>query len=99
MTPDPIASPSHHDAPFLRADGRDQSSNRIPIERTSTLSAEQVSLLTLVCDGQSDWTISRKTGLSLRTVQRRIQGLKQLLGVDSRAALAARAVELGCVRR
>jgi DNA-binding NarL/FixJ family response regulator len=63
------------------------------------LSDEQVRVLTLVCDGDSDWTISRKTGLSLRTVQRRIQSLRHLLQVDSRAALAARSIELGFVKR
>jgi hypothetical protein len=63
-------------------------------EVDQALTDEQVSPPTLVCDGESDWTISRRTGSSMRTVQRRIQDLRHLLQVESRAALAARAASL-----
>lgn len=87
----------------LRGTGASLGGNPAPEIRfvgcAHTLTEEQVTVLTLVCEGDSDWVIARKTGLSVRTVQRRIQGLRQLLKVDSRAALAARAVELGYIKR
>ncbi|MFG2925642.1 helix-turn-helix domain-containing protein [Streptomyces sp. NPDC048305] len=56
--------------------------------RPTTLSAVDRQLLSLLVAGVTDKTIATQTGLSRRTVQRRINGLLKLAGASTRPQLA-----------
>ena len=62
------------------------------------LTAQETAILGLMCDGASDQGIARTLDIGVRTVQRRVHELSQLLDAPSRAALAARAVAYGLVQ-
>jgi predicted ATPase/DNA-binding CsgD family transcriptional regulator len=61
------------------------------------LTAREVEVLRLVCDGQSNREIGDQLFLSERTAQTHVQHILTKLGVKTRAAAAARAVELHLV--
>ncbi|HEV3472804.1 MAG TPA: LuxR C-terminal-related transcriptional regulator, partial [Actinomycetota bacterium] len=62
------------------------------------LTEQEIAILKLMCDGASDRKIAGDLNISNRTVQRRLQDVSGVLGADSRAASAARAVALGLVK-
>lgn len=56
-------------------------------------------ILSLLLAGLNDGALANQLGLSLRTVQRRVRGLMQRAGVDTRIQLGWRAVHLGWTDR
>lgn len=76
----------------------DSQPGRAPVALPSrALSPQEISILSLMCEGASDHAIARDLGISIRTVQRRLHDLSRLFGVTSRPALAARAVAVGAI--
>jgi DNA-binding NarL/FixJ family response regulator len=59
------------------------------------LEATDQEILLLLYLGYSQASISRRVHISRRTVQRRIEHLRELLGAASQVALGARAQEMG----
>ena len=63
----------------------------------SGLTAREVEVLRLVCDGRSNKEIGEQLFVSERTAQTHVQHILTKLEVNTRAAAAARAVELDLV--
>jgi Response regulator containing a CheY-like receiver domain and an HTH DNA-binding domain len=54
-------------------------------------------ILTLLSDGRSDATIARQSGVSLRTVERRVHALMDRLGAKTRFQAGAQAARRGWI--
>lgn len=65
---------------------------------TSSIPSAETELLVLVAAGLTDAAIARQMGVSRRTVQRRLHGLMQQIGVTSRSQLAIHAERAGYIR-
>jgi DNA-binding NarL/FixJ family response regulator len=60
-----------------------------------SLSERELEVLRLVAGGRTDAQIARELGLSVHTVHRHVANIRTRLGVASRAAAAAWAVDHG----
>ncbi len=63
--------------------------------KTSDLTEEELAVLQLVVAGQTDDQISRKLGVSERTIRYRLQNICNKLGVNTRIEAAVQAVRVG----
>ena len=66
-------------------------------EENPGLSDEQVAIINLVAQGWPDKRIAAETGLSIATVQRRLQAATRQLGVESRVGLVVRVIAMGLI--
>jgi ATP/maltotriose-dependent transcriptional regulator MalT len=63
-------------------------------ERPFGLTAREVEVLRLICEGRSNRAIAEELFVTKRTAQTHVQHIFDKMGVGTRAAAAARAVEL-----
>ncbi|GAA1365841.1 LuxR C-terminal-related transcriptional regulator [Streptomyces beijiangensis] len=66
-----------------------------PREVTARPDATDLEILTLLLDGMTDVSVAKQLGLVERTVQRRVKGLMELIGVTSRLQLGWHAYDRG----
>ncbi|WP_134765586.1 helix-turn-helix domain-containing protein [Nocardioides sp. 1609] len=59
--------------------------------------ADDLRILALLAEGQTVGSVSRRSGLSERTVRRRLRALADDLGVDSTIETVVHAVRLGLI--
>lgn len=71
---------------------------RLRAEREAvTLDELEFAVLSLMAKGNKDLAVSRRTGLSVRSVRRVVAGLSERLGADSRFELGIKCRELGLI--
>ncbi|WP_329128098.1 LuxR C-terminal-related transcriptional regulator [Streptomyces sp. NBC_01465] len=68
-----------------------------PHEGTARPDATDLDILSLLLDGMTDVSVAKQLGLVERTVQRRIKGLMEIIGVTSRLQLGWHAYDRGWV--
>ena len=77
-------------------EGREPAGGTRPAEvGEAPLSERELEVLRLVAEGRTDAEIARLLVLSTHTVHRHVANIRARLGVPSRAAAAARALEQG----
>jgi DNA-binding NarL/FixJ family response regulator len=71
--------------------------DEIAPEQEIALDRRDVDLLSLLSDGRSDSTIARISGISLRTVERRVRSLMDRLGAKTRFQAGVQAARRGWI--
>ena len=71
--------------------------DEIAPEQEIELDRRDVHLLSLLSDGRSDSTIARLSGISLRTVERRVRSLMDRLGAKTRFQAGVQAARRGWI--
>ena len=71
--------------------------DEIAPEQEIALDRRDVHLLSLLSDGRSDSTIARLSGISLRTVERRVRSLMDRLGAKTRFQAGVQAARRGWI--
>jgi DNA-binding NarL/FixJ family response regulator len=66
-------------------------------EESIEISSEDQAVLSLMASGMKDHVIAKQLGMGPRTIQRRIKGLMELVGVRSRVQLAVQSVRRGWI--
>jgi DNA-binding CsgD family transcriptional regulator len=70
---------------------------RSDTDSSPSVTRQELDILTLMCQGVSDYKIAKTLGIGVRTVQRRLGELATVFHAASRPALAARVVAMGLV--
>ncbi len=65
--------------------------------RVTKLTARQVELLRLICDGMTEKAVAIELGISLKTVEAHCATINRKMGTRNRAMLGAEAVRQGYV--
>ena len=71
--------------------------DEIAAEQEIALDRRDVDLLSLLSAGRSDSTIARLSGISLRTVERRVRSLMDRLGAKTRFQAGVQAARRGWI--
>ncbi len=74
-----------------------RSAELVPPAQEMHLDRRDAHILTLLSDGRSDATIARQSGVSLRTVERRVHALMDKLGAKTRFQAGAQAARRGWI--
>ncbi len=65
--------------------------------RVTKLTARQVELLRLICEGMTEKAVASELGISLKTVEAHCATINRKMGTRNRAMLGAEAVRQGYV--
>ncbi len=74
-----------------------ESAREISPRRAKQLDLRDARILSLLSDGRSDSTIARESGISLRTVERRVRSLMDRLGAKTRFQAGVQAARRGWI--
>jgi len=88
--------PKCHDVTMTSADTT-ESAREISSRRAKQLDLRDARILSLLSDGRSDSTIARESGISLRTVERRVRSLMDRLGAKTRFQAGVQAARRGWI--
>ncbi|HEY8820946.1 MAG TPA: LuxR C-terminal-related transcriptional regulator [Dermatophilaceae bacterium] len=74
-----------------------ESAREISPRRAKQLDLRDARILSLLSDGRSDSTIARESGISVRTVERRVRSLMDRLGAKTRFQAGVQAARRGWI--
>jgi DNA-binding NarL/FixJ family response regulator len=74
-----------------------ESAREISSRRAKQLDLRDARILSLLSDGRSDSTIARESGISVRTVERRVRSLMDRLGAKTRFQAGVQAARRGWI--
>ena len=74
-----------------------ESAREISPRRAKQLDLRDARILSLLSDGHSDSTIARESGISVRTVERRVRSLMDRLGAKTRFQAGVQAARRGWI--
>jgi DNA-binding NarL/FixJ family response regulator len=88
--------PKCHDVTMAAVDATAPVRDNAPMQEKQ-LDRRDARILSLLSDGRSDSTIARESGVSLRTVERRVRSLMDRLGAKTRFQAGVQAARRGWI--